>query len=68
MRAGTNYSNIADDVKNESTYNKVGFLGGVMVNVPVTSDGFLSVQPEVLYSQKGFGNKPTEFAGLLGAK
>ena len=55
-------------MKNESTYNKVGFLGGVMVNVPVTSDGFLSVQPEVLYSQKGFGNKPTEFAGLLGAK
>ena len=39
-----------------------------MVNVPVTSDGFLSVQPEVLYSQKGFGNKPTEFAGLLVAK
>lgn len=39
-----------------------------MLNVPVTSDGFFSVQPEVLYSQKGFENKPTEYTGLLGAK
>ncbi|MDB5235566.1 MAG: hypothetical protein JWR44_2559, partial [Hymenobacter sp.] len=69
LRAGANYSNLAGDIKNESTYNnKVGFLGGVMINVPVTSDGFFSVQPEVLYSQKGFENKPTEYTGLLGAK
>ena len=69
LRAGANYSNLAGDVKNQSAYNnKVGFLGGVMVNVPVTSDGFFSVQPEVLYSQKGFENKPTEYTGLLGAK
>ena len=69
LRAGANYSNLSGNVKNESTYNnKVGFLGGVMVNVPVTSDGFFSVQPEVLYSQKGFENKPTEFTNLLGAK
>ena len=69
LRAGANYSNVAGDVKNESTYNnKVGFLGGVMANVPITGDGFFSVQPEVLYSQKGFENKPTEFTGLLGAK
>jgi hypothetical protein len=69
LRAGANYSNLAGDIKNESTYNnKVGFLGGVMVNVPVTGDGFFSVQPEVLYSQKGFENKPTEYTGVLGAK
>jgi hypothetical protein len=36
--------------------------------VPVLDDNFLSVQPEILYSQKGFENKPTEFTGLLGAK
>ncbi|MFD2722057.1 hypothetical protein ACFST9_25285 [Hymenobacter monticola] len=44
LRAGANYSNLAGDIKNESTYNnKVGFLGGVLVNVPVISDGFFSV-------------------------
>ncbi|WP_310394866.1 porin family protein [Hymenobacter sp.] len=69
LRAGANYSNLAGNVKNQDTYNnKAGFLGGVLLNVPVTSDGFFSVQPEVLYSQKGFENKPTEFTGLLGAK
>ena len=69
LRAGANYSNLAGNIKNQDTYNnKIGFLGGVMLNVPVTSDGFFSVQPEVLYSQKGFGNKPTEYTGLLGGK
>ena len=69
LRAGANYSNLAGDVKNEAAYNnKAGFLGGVMVNIPVLDDNFLSVQPEILYSQKGFENKPTEFTGLLGAK
>ena len=69
LRAGANYSNLAGDVKNEATYNnKAGFLGGVMVNIPVLDDNFLSVQPEILYSQKGFENKPTEFTGLLGVK
>ena len=68
LRAGANYSNLAGNVQNENTYNnKIGFLGGVMVNVPVV-EGFFSVQPEILYSQKGFENKPTEFTGLLGAK
>ncbi|ALW84835.1 hypothetical protein AUC43_06880 [Hymenobacter sedentarius] len=66
FRAGANYSNLAGNIQNESTYNnKVGFLGGVMLNVPVTSDGFFSVQPEVLYSQKGFENKPTEYSRTL---
>ena len=69
LRAGANYSNLAGNVQNENTYNnKIGFLGGVMLNVPIIQDGFLSVQPEILYSQKGFENKPTEFTGLLGAK
>ena len=69
LRAGANYSNLAGNIKNEDTYNnKAGFLGGVMVNIPLIDDNFLSVQPEILYSQKGFENKPTEFTGLLGAK
>jgi hypothetical protein len=66
LRAGANYSNLAGNVQNENTYNnKVGFLGGVVLNLPVTSDGFFSVQPEVLYSQKGFENKPTEYSRTL---
>ena len=65
LRAGANYSNLAGNIKNQDTYNnKVGFLGGVMLNVPLIQDGFLSLQPEVLYSQKGFENKPTEYSVL----
>jgi hypothetical protein len=67
LRAGANYSNLAGNIKNEDTYNnKIGFLGGVMLNVPIIADGFLSLQPEVLYSQKGFENKPTEYTSILG--
>lgn len=67
LRAGANYANLSGNIKNEDTYNnKVGFLGGVMLNVPLLADGLLSVQPEVLYSQKGFENKPTEFTSVLG--
>ncbi|GAA4353426.1 porin family protein [Hymenobacter saemangeumensis] len=69
LRAGANYSNLAGNVQNESTYNnKAGFLGGIMINVPLVDDNFLSVQPEILYSQKGFENKPVEYSGLLGGK
>jgi hypothetical protein len=31
-----------------------GGLGGLTLNVPITSDGFFSVQPELQYSQKGY--------------
>ncbi|WP_400192354.1 porin family protein [Hymenobacter sp. B81] len=69
LRAGANYSNLAGDLQNESTYNnKIGFLGGVMLNADLSGDGFLSLQPEVLFSQKGFENKPTEYSRtVLGA-
>ena len=67
LRAGANYSNLSGNIKNENTYNnKVGFLGGVMLNVPLLADGLLSIQPEILYSQKGFENKPTEFSSVFG--
>ena len=67
LRAGANYSNLSGNIKNEDTYNnKVGFLGGVMLNVPLLADDLLSIQPEILYSQKGFENKPTEFSSVCG--
>jgi hypothetical protein len=66
LRAGANYSNLAGNVKNETTYNnKVGFLGGVLLNADITGDGFFSIQPEILYSQKGFENKPTEYTNTI---
>ena len=67
LRAGANYSNLAGNVKNQDAFNnKIGFLGGVMLNAPLLGDGMLSLQPEVLYSQKGFENKPTEYSSPLG--
>lgn len=69
LRAGANYSNLAGNINNQSTYNnKFGFLGGVMLNVPVAADGFFSIQPEVLYSQKGFENKPVEYTSIFGTQ
>lgn len=66
LRAGANYSNLAGNIRNENTYNnKIGFLGGVMLNADVTGDGFFSIQPELLYSQKGFENKPTEYNNTI---
>ena len=55
VKGGINYSNIAGNLRDEIGYdNKVGFLGGVTANIPLIGDGFLSVQPELLYSQKGY--------------
>ncbi|UOG75517.1 PorT family protein [Hymenobacter tibetensis] len=66
LRAGANYSNLAGNVRNETTYNnKIGFLGGVLLNADITGDGFFSIQPEILYSQKGFENKPTEYTNTI---
>ncbi|MGY3090668.1 hypothetical protein ACVWYF_003729 [Hymenobacter sp. UYAg731] len=69
LRAGANYSNLAGNLQNQATYNnKIGFLGGVVLNVPLIQDGFLSLQPEILYSQKGFENKPTEYSSVFGTQ
>ncbi|UYZ61760.1 porin family protein [Hymenobacter weizhouensis] len=66
LRAGANYANLAGNVQNEDTYNnKFGFLGGVMLNADLTGDGFFSLQPEILFSQKGFENKPTEYTNTV---
>ena len=66
LRAGANYSNLSGNIQHETTYNnKAGFLGGVMLNADITGDGFFSIQPEILYSQKGFENKPTAYTNTL---
>ncbi|WP_243900171.1 MULTISPECIES: porin family protein [Hymenobacter] len=64
VKAGANLSNLAGDVTNEDRFeNKFGFVGGVMLNAPLIADGFLSIQPELLYSQKGFKNNSSSVFG-----
>lgn len=62
VKGGANLSNLSGDLTNEDRYeNKFGFHGGVMLNVGLLDDGFLSIQPEVLFSQKGFTYADDEF-------
>ncbi|MBX0292852.1 PorT family protein [Hymenobacter sp. HSC-4F20] len=60
VKAGVNLANYGGDGKKliEDTFGTdvkslVGFHGGVMLNAPLSSDGFFAIQPELLYSQKG---------------
>jgi hypothetical protein len=53
LKAGINYSNVYDEVGDQfNADGKVGFVGGAFLAIPIGS--FLGVQPEVLFSQKGF--------------
>lgn len=53
LRAGLNVATIVPDSETDLTDRgaKLGFIGGVYAEVPVASG--VSLQPEVLYSQKG---------------
>ncbi|MBC3540438.1 porin family protein [Rufibacter sediminis] len=54
IKGALNYSNLSGDLKDETRFNnKLGFAGGLYLNVPAVGD-FFSIQPEVLYSNKGF--------------
>ena len=62
VKGGANLSNLSGDLTNEDRYeNKFGFHGGLMLNIGLLDDGFLSVQPEVLFSQKGYTYADEEF-------
>ena len=55
LKAGANLSNLSGDLANQSQYNnRLGFQGGAMLNIGLVDKDFFSIQPEVLYSQKGF--------------
>ncbi|SDY90325.1 porin family protein [Hymenobacter psychrophilus] len=65
LKGGANLSNLAGDLANKDGYDyKVGFHGGLMLNVGLIDDGFLSLQPEVLYSQKGYKYDTNQAFGL----
>ena len=55
IKGGANLSNLSGKLDNNSLYkNKFGYVGGLLANVSILPDNFLSIQPEVLYSQKGY--------------
>ena len=65
VRGGANISNLSGDLKDEGMFkNKVGFHAGATLNFGIVDD-FFSIQPELLYSVKGFKNSESETT-LLG--
>ena len=60
LKAGVNLANYGGDGKDDledgfgtDLKSLVGFHGGLVLNAPITSDGFFAIQPELLFSQKG---------------
>ena len=53
LKAGANYSNMYDSQNKEYTADgKIGFAAGAFVSIPIGT--YFGIQPEVLFSQKGF--------------
>jgi len=66
FKGGANYSNIAGDLGTDNIYNsRIALHGGVMLNFNLL-DRFASIQPEILYSSKGyeFNNQAYPFMGF----
>ncbi|WP_426058862.1 porin family protein [Hymenobacter sp. B1770] len=51
LKGGVNYSTITTDDNDEDIESKIGLLGGAFANFGLSD--LISIQPEVLYSQKG---------------
>lgn len=62
LKAGINVSNVYDEQGDDFVADpKLGFVGGGFLSIPIGK--YLGVQPEVLYSQKGFRSSGS-FLGL----
>lgn len=60
LKVGANYSNVYDSENEDFVADsKIGFAGGVFVAIPLGK--FVGIQPEVMYSQKGFKSSGTYF-------
>lgn len=64
IKAGINYSNVYSESGDDYVADgKVGFAGGVFVSIPLNQ--IIGIQPELLYSQKGFKTEGTFFDGKV---
>lgn len=64
IKAGANYSNVYSESGNDFVADgKVGFAGGIFVSIPLSQ--LVGIQPELLYSQKGFKTEGTFLDGKL---
>lgn len=60
FKAGANFSNVYDSKSEDfDAEGKLGFAGGVSLSIPINK--YFGVQPEVLFSQKGFKGSGTMF-------
>jgi len=58
IKIGTNYSNVYDSEGEDFVADpKFGLVGGAFVSIPLGK--FIGIQPEVLFSQKGFKSSGT---------
>ncbi len=73
VKVGGTYSNISGDNVNQITganYStdlgdyKLGYNAGIGASIPLTSDGFLSFAPELLYNRKGYEIKSKQTSGF----
>jgi hypothetical protein len=54
FKGGANYSNVVGNLSGPDIYDsRIALHGGVMLNFPIVA-GFASIQPEILFSSKGF--------------
>jgi hypothetical protein len=62
VKGGFNYSNVWDEQGQDFTANpKTGWVGGGFIAIPIGK--YLGIQPEVLFSQKGFSGSGTIAGG-----
>ncbi|NDP28718.1 MAG: PorT family protein [Flavobacterium sp.] len=60
IKAGANYSNVYDSNSEDFVADgKFGFAAGAFVTIPFGK--FIGIQPEIMYSQKGFKSSGTYF-------
>ncbi|MCJ8164818.1 PorT family protein [Pontibacter sp. E15-1] len=57
VRVGANYSGLTGDDPTDYSDRMFGFHAGITSQIALTSDNFLSLQPEVLFSKKGAESK-----------
>ncbi|KUG06351.1 porin family protein [Solirubrum puertoriconensis] len=73
VKVGGTYSNVSGDNVQQLTgpgYSsdlgdyKLGYNAGLTFNLPVSSDGFFSIAPEILYNRKGYEIQSEQTTGL----